>query len=317
MDTIKELGALALGSRLKRLSDLLMRDMGDLYAAVGIPFEPRWFTVFYLLKEHGPLPVMDIAKALGITHPAVIQITDDLKRKGLVTSRHDLHDARVRRIGLSDKGRALLPRLEPLWEDIRASVNELVRAIGHDVIDTIERIEHEFAQKDVRTRVLERQKQRQRDGVEILGYQPKWREHFRTLNQEWLKKYFTLEPEDDFLLNDPERSILKRGGFIFFARLDGEIVGTCALLKHGESEFELAKMGVTEEAQGRQAGRKLAEAAIAKAREEGAKSVVLETSSKLGPALQLYKSLGFRNFRPKTPSKFSRTDTFMRLELNS
>jgi GNAT superfamily N-acetyltransferase len=76
-------------------------------------------------------------------------------------------------------------------------------------------------------------------------------------------------------------------------------------------------MGVTERAQGRQVGRKLAEAAIAKAREQGARSIVLESSTKLGPALQLYKSLGFRNSPRKAPSKFVRTDVFMKLEIGN
>ena len=184
-------------------------------------------------------------------------------------------------------------------------------------MDKIERIEQEFSTKDVRSRVLERQKQRQRDGVEILDYQPQFRAHFRTLNEEWLRKDFSFEPEDEQVLSDPEKHILRPGGFIFFARVNQDVIGTCALLKHGAHEFELAKMAVTEKAQGKQAGRKLAEAAIAKAKAQGAQSIVLETNSKLVPAVQLYRKLGFRNYRPSEPSKFARTDVFMKLEIGN
>ena len=44
---IDELGELALGSRLKRLSDRVMKDGKALYARNNIDFEPTCFPVFY------------------------------------------------------------------------------------------------------------------------------------------------------------------------------------------------------------------------------------------------------------------------------
>ena len=35
---------------------------------------------------------------------------------------------------------------------------------------------------------------------------------FRTLNEEWITRYFTLEAKDRETLNDPDRSILLKGG---------------------------------------------------------------------------------------------------------
>ncbi|MFC0184416.1 hypothetical protein ACFFJX_18555 [Pseudarcicella hirudinis] len=46
MDLISELGPLAFGSRLKRLSDMVMKGGQEVYRHYGVDFEPKWFTLF-------------------------------------------------------------------------------------------------------------------------------------------------------------------------------------------------------------------------------------------------------------------------------
>src|SRR5690242_6857280 len=81
--------------------------------------------------------------------------------------------------------------------------------------------------------------------------------HFRRLNEEWIVRYFVLEPKDIQSLSDPRRTILDRGGRIFLADLDGATVGCCALVAIGPGEFEIAKMAVTAPAQGNGVGKRL------------------------------------------------------------
>jgi GNAT superfamily N-acetyltransferase len=153
--------------------------------------------------------------------------------------------------------------------------------------------------------------------VEILEYGPEFRAAFKSLNVEWITAYFALEPEDERILDNPESEILEPGGSIFFARLPetGEIVGTCALIKIDAEHYELGKMGVTEKARGRKAGRALLEAAISKGRALNAAYMTLETNSSLAPAINLYKSLGFIQLPFGEKSAYARADVFMRLEL--
>ena len=130
--------------------------------------------------------------------------------------------------------------------------------------------------------------------IEIVEFKRRYARYFRDLNYEWLEKYFAVEVYDEIILNDPEKEVLRRGGYVFFARVKGEIVGTCALLKHTDKKYELAKMGVTERLRGHGIGRRLAEAAIVKARELDADTLVLATSKLLSRANRLYESMGFR-----------------------
>lgn len=153
--------------------------------------------------------------------------------------------------------------------------------------------------------------------VEIIEYRPEFREHFKRLNLEWIETFFIVEPSDVEVLSDPEGHVLQNGGAIFFARLENEIVGTCALVRRDATTYELAKMAVTPEAQGNQIGKKLGLAVIAKARERGARAVVLETSDRLAPALALYATLGFVRIDPPPGhhSPYQRSNVFMRLDL--
>ncbi|KPL02429.1 MAG: hypothetical protein AMJ90_05820 [candidate division Zixibacteria bacterium SM23_73_2] len=155
--------------------------------------------------------------------------------------------------------------------------------------------------------------------VEILDYQPQFKRYFKSLNLEWLQKYFKVEDEDQIFLSDPYGIIIKSGGSVIFARLDGKIVGTTALLKHDKQTFELTKMAVTKKAQGRQVGRKLTLAAIERAKTKGAKRLVLLTSPKLTAAYNLYRSLGFEEVSGSQPwaTSYIRGGIPMSLKLKS
>jgi len=77
---------------------------------------------------------------------------------------------------------------------------------------------------------------------------------FRELNEEWITRYFALEPKDVASLADPQAGILDRAGRIFLAIRKGQPVGCCALLAMGPGEFEVAKMAVTASCRGRASG---------------------------------------------------------------
>lgn len=153
--------------------------------------------------------------------------------------------------------------------------------------------------------------------VEIVDFKPEWRAAFKSLNQEWIEKYFRMEAEDERILDNPESEILEPGGHILFARLPetGELVGTCALIKMDDEHYELAKMAVTETVRGRKIGKRLLEAAIQRARELGATYMTLETNSGLTAAITLYKKLGFVQLPFEEKSGYDRADVFMRLDL--
>jgi putative acetyltransferase len=140
---------------------------------------------------------------------------------------------------------------------------------------------------------------------------------FRTLNEEWINRHFTLEAKDIETLGDPENTILRKGGHIFMVYADGEPVGCVALMPMSSGVYELSKMAVSPHLRGQGIGRRLLEHAIAQARLIGATSLFLGSNSKLSNAVHLYESVGFRHVPPETlpPMHYTRANVFMEMTL--
>jgi putative acetyltransferase len=147
--------------------------------------------------------------------------------------------------------------------------------------------------------------------ITIHDWDPRWRGHFERLNLDWLERYFSVEDIDRRVLGDPETHILAPGGHVFFAACGDEVIGTGALLRESDGVYELSKMAVDPDWQGRGIGRRLVQAAIDRFQALEGRQLFLESSSKLGPALHLYEALGFQHRGLKPDSHYARSDVYM------
>lgn len=146
--------------------------------------------------------------------------------------------------------------------------------------------------------------------MDIVEFEPGHGEAFRTLNEAWISKYFVLEAKDREVLNDPQGKIIAKGGRVFMALKDGVAVGCVALMKMDDGGYEVAKMTVSEDLRGSGLGRLLMQRCIDCGAELGASRLYLETNSTLGPALGLYRTMGFKDLAP-TDTPYVRADVFM------
>ncbi|MCJ1713225.1 GNAT family N-acetyltransferase [Curtobacterium sp. VKM Ac-2922] len=142
-------------------------------------------------------------------------------------------------------------------------------------------------------------------------------EAFRTLNEAWITRFFTLEDEDVAILGDPVGRIIEPGGAVFVARLGDAVVGCVGIAPEGDGVFELVKMAVAADHQGHGTGCRLIQAALDRARELGARRVTLETNATLASAVHLYETSGFRHLAPEErhASPYVRADVAMVLDL--
>lgn len=150
-------------------------------------------------------------------------------------------------------------------------------------------------------------------GPRIADFDPRWRADFARLNLEWLERWFTVEPIDRAVLEDPEAHLLADGGQILFAVDEaGRACGTVALKHEGAGVYELTKMAVQPDARGQGLGRALVMAALARFRSLGGRELFLESSSRLSTALALYESVGFEHRpAPRPGSHYARADVYM------
>jgi N-acetylglutamate synthase-like GNAT family acetyltransferase len=146
---------------------------------------------------------------------------------------------------------------------------------------------------------------------------------FKELNEEWIGALFTIEAADRALLDDPSGSIIAHGGDVLVVREGNDagapIIGCVALVPTGGDVFELSKMTIAPEARNKGIGRRLIHSAIDRARELGAKSLFLGSSTKLANAVHLYESVGFTHVAPERigPVPYARADVFMELGLSA
>lgn len=150
--------------------------------------------------------------------------------------------------------------------------------------------------------------------IEIISYQKKYHEEFKQMNLEWLDKYGLLESHDLEILNDPKKTILDTGGFIWLAKNDNKIIGSAAIINEGHGIFELAKMSVIKEWQGKGISKILIETCLNKAKEIGAKKIILFSNHQLTKALKLYEKYCFKHV-DVTDAPFLTADVKMELTL--
>jgi DNA-binding MarR family transcriptional regulator/predicted GNAT family acetyltransferase len=314
-ELIRKLGELATASRIKRLSESLMQDVGRIYKEQGFDFEPKWFLIFFQLSQQKAMSVTELAKAVGITYPAVNQLAAEMAGSGLVDSKSDPKDKRKRLISLTEKGRALMPSIKPLWKVIETSTSELLGELDCNFLQMIGQIEDALEDKSMYQRVANKIKSRQYKEVDIVEFKKKYKEPFYQLNKQWLEEYFTVEPADERMLLHPEANIIKPGGKILFAIIDAKAIGTVALINKGKDKYELAKLAVAPEFRGRMVGKKLVLAAIKESKALKAKILLVRTNPRLDSANRLYRSLGFKYSGNDRSGDYQRPTIIMNLNL--
>lgn len=130
--------------------------------------------------------------------------------------------------------------------------------------------------------------------IEIIEFSDELSEPIKALNYEWLEKYFRVEEGDITSLSNPKKYILDKGGHIYYAKLNGEIVGTASLLKKTESVYELGKMAVSDKAQGHGIGTILLEYCLNVAKQKQIPTLILYSNTILQSAIHLYRKYGFQ-----------------------
>jgi DNA-binding MarR family transcriptional regulator/N-acetylglutamate synthase-like GNAT family acetyltransferase len=251
----------------------------------GLQTQPSQMPLLTALYRHGAMTVGDAVQVLGISQPAVTRILSRLVEMGLVETSRESRDQRSKTLSLSVAGRDAMELADTvLWPRLRAAVNEICDAPA--LLEMIEGIERALAEQP-----LDR---RPSGGLAIKRFTDALAEDFYQINAQWIEDMYRLEPADVDVLMNPRERIIDGGGEILFVE-DPKlgIVGTCALQKTGERQFELTKMGVLAEARGKKAGEFLLQATIARAYALGCDRLYLLSNSKSAAAIHLYEKLGF------------------------
>ncbi len=151
--------------------------------------------------------------------------------------------------------------------------------------------------------------------IKIITYQEQYAKDFYNMNIEWLKTYFYVEPFDEEVLSKPEKYIIGKGGHIFFAKIEEDVVGTVALMPtHDSDVYELTKMAVSPNHRGYKIGQQLMQHCIDFAKNEK-KNLMLYSNTILENAIYIYRKYGFIEIPVEPNSPYKRSNIKMELIL--
>jgi DNA-binding MarR family transcriptional regulator len=140
-DIISKLGPLAIGARMRRLTDMFSRDVAMIYKEHHLDFEAKYFVLFYLISQRDGIGIMEIADELSYTHPAIIHLAKELEKKSYIESLKSPDDSRKRLLRLSKKGKAALPEFKKVWDKIQKLNARLMQKQKNNLLKAIAEME--------------------------------------------------------------------------------------------------------------------------------------------------------------------------------
>ncbi len=153
MNVSTEQKVTAFGSRLRRLLERMDREVLAIYRAHGQRFEPRWYSLFAALRDHGPMTVGESSHRLGVTHAAVSQVRTALEHEGLIHGEADPHDGRRQMLSLTPSGHEAARRLAPLWAMIAGAVSGMLAEHAPTLLADLDALESALDQRGLLARV--------------------------------------------------------------------------------------------------------------------------------------------------------------------
>jgi len=154
-DYFDDLGEVALGSRLKRLSDRVMHDAAQTYKYLGYELQPKWFTLMCLLSDKKEVSINQAAQFLGLTQPFISQISKEMFKNNLVKFKADPNDARRKIMLLTKLGRNKFKKMSKVRNSIRKAAQSICEETEQNFYNALIQFEKALAKKSLYKRTLE------------------------------------------------------------------------------------------------------------------------------------------------------------------
>src|ERR1700742_4369489 len=156
-DVVKNLGHLALGTRLKRLGERLQAQTQVVLGQTGFALPAGHFPLLAALDRLGSLSVGGLTEGLGVSQPGVTRMLDKVQAEGLVRSVQSQDDRRVRSIELTRPGRQLVANAKrTVWPRVEAAVADACAGPAATLLTALAALEEALAEKPLSARTGER-----------------------------------------------------------------------------------------------------------------------------------------------------------------
>ena len=106
-----------------QLANLLTRRLGPVFEKAKLTPQ-QWSVLAALSAEEAPVTLVGLSRRLGVTKQNMTGMMSRLEQLGVAERNDDPQDLRSSRVQLTRRGRALVEKLRPAYEEWLASVGE-------------------------------------------------------------------------------------------------------------------------------------------------------------------------------------------------
>jgi DNA-binding MarR family transcriptional regulator len=153
-DVIRDLGYLALGTRLKRLGERMQAHTQRILDDHQLAIQTAQFPYLAALDRLGPTTIGDLAEAIGVSQPGATRTLAQLAEAGYVVIVTTPDDQRRKSVALTRKGRALVEAgKRDVWPLIEVAVRDLCAGLSGPLLDQLVAIEDDLAAEPLDRRV--------------------------------------------------------------------------------------------------------------------------------------------------------------------
>lgn len=151
--------------------------------------------------------------------------------------------------------------------------------------------------------------------MKVIPYSPEYKNDFIEMNRAWISEMFVMEPEDEKELANIEPYI-EKGGQIFFALDDGNVMASCMIAPRDDGDWEIMKFAARGMYTGTGAGSACLKACIDYAKKLGLPKIIIVSNRKCTHAVHLYRKFGFTEIPvDKKKFPFDRADIAFEMKL--
>jgi DNA-binding MarR family transcriptional regulator len=149
-DVVRDLGHLALGTRLKRIGERLQAQTQRILDAHELQIAAAQFPFLAAIDRLGPLTVGEMAEAVGVTQPGATRALGQLEAEGLVEITQARDDARRKSVTLTKQGKRLVEiGKRDVWPLIDAAVKETCRKLSGTLLEQLAGLEDALADEPI------------------------------------------------------------------------------------------------------------------------------------------------------------------------
>lgn len=149
-DVVRQLGYLALGTRLKRIGERVQAQTQRILDAHDIPIQSAQFPFLAAIDRLGSVTVGELADAVGVTQPGATRALGQLAEAGHVEIANATDDQRRKSVTLTRQGKRLVELgKRDVWPVIEAAVKDVCRGLSGSLLDQLSGLEDELGEESL------------------------------------------------------------------------------------------------------------------------------------------------------------------------